>query len=173
MPNLHAVGRANALHALGQAQAMLGQHTVALATLEAAAQAYIESGQPARALRPRIKQVRVHVLAKQWEAAQALYDSLDAEARDAPPAQRAELLREGVALKRGRGDLSAARALADALDELVVANPAEHPLRQLVALEQLQLRADAGEPVAAEIERLQAALAKQLAPTHPALIPRR
>jgi tetratricopeptide (TPR) repeat protein len=173
MPNLHAVGRANALHALGQAQAMLGEHTVALATLEAAAQAYIESGQPARALRPRIKQVRVHVLAKQWEAAQALYDALDAESRDAPPAQRAELLREGVALKRARGDLSAARALADALDELVVATPAEHPLRQLVALEQLQLRADAGELVAAEIERRQAALAKQLAPTHPALIPRR
>lgn len=169
MSNLHAVGRANALYALGQAQAMLGEHAKALASLDAAAQAYIESGQPARALRPRIKQVRVHVLAKQWNAAQTLYDTLDAEARDVQPAQRAELLREGVALQRARGNLDAARALAEALNALALSTPAEHPLRQLVALEQLQLRADAGEPVAAEIEPLQAALAKQLAPTHPAL----
>jgi hypothetical protein len=173
MSNLHAVGRANALYALGQAQAMLAEHAQALASLDAAAQAYIESGQPARALRPRIKQVHVHVLAQQWDAAQALYDTLDAEARDAQPAQRAELLREGVALQHARGDLDAARALAEVLDALALSTPAGHPLRQLVALEQLQLRADAGEPVAAEIERLQATLAKQLASTHPALKPRR
>ena len=169
MPNLHAVARANALYALGQAQALSGEHATALATLDAAAQAYAEAGQPARALRPRIQQVRVHALAQQWAAAQALYDALDAEAREARPAQRAELLREGVALQRARGDLDAARALAEALDALIVATPSGHPLRQLVALEQLQLRADAGEPVAAEIERLQAALSKQLASTHPAL----
>jgi tetratricopeptide (TPR) repeat protein len=172
MSNLHAVGRANALFALGQAQAMLGEHVRALASLDAAAQAYIQSGQSARALRPRIKQVRVHVLAKQWDAAQSLYDTLDAEARDAQPAQRAELLREGVALQHARGDLDAARALAEALNALALSTPAEHPLRQLVALERLQLRADAGEPVAAEIERLQAELSKQLAPTHQALKPR-
>ncbi|ODU48310.1 protein kinase [uncultured Aquimonas sp.] len=169
MPHLHAVARANALYALGQAQALAGEHGTALATLDAAAQAYGEAGQPARALRPRIKQVRVHVLAQQWAAAQALYDALDAETREARPAQRAELLREGVALQRARGDLDAARALAEALDALVVATPSGHPLRQLVALEQLQLRADAREPVAAEIEGLQVELSKQLAPTHPAL----
>ncbi|MFN7781783.1 MAG: protein kinase domain-containing protein [Lysobacterales bacterium] len=173
MSNLHAVARANALYALGQAQALSGEHATALATLDAAAQAYGEAGQPARALRPRIKQVRVHVLAQQWAAAQALYDALDAETREARPAQRAELLREGVALKRARGDLSAARALAEALDALALSTPAEHPLRQLVALEQLQLRADAGEPVATEIARLQAELSKPLAPTHPALKHRR
>jgi len=169
MPNLHAVARANALHALGQAQALSGEHATALVTLEAAARAYREAGQPARALRPRITQVRVHVLAQQWEAAQTLYDALDADSRDAQPAQRAELLREGVALQRARGNLNAARARAEAVDTLIVATPAGHPLRQLVALEQLQLRAEAGEPVAAEIERLQVVLAKQLAPAHPAL----
>lgn len=169
MSNLHAVARGNALYAMGQAQAMLGEHATALATLEAAALAYREAGQSARALRPRIQQVRVHALAQQWEAAQALYDALDAETREARPAQRAELLREGMALQRARGDLDAARVLAEALDALIAATPAGHPLRQLTALEQLQLRADAGEPVAAEIERLQAALSNQLAPTHPAL----
>ncbi|MFY8135080.1 MAG: hypothetical protein ACOVKS_08765, partial [Aquimonas sp.] len=127
----------------------------------------------ARALRPRIKQVRVHVLAQQWEAAQTLYATLDADSRDSQPAQRAELLREGVALQRALGNLGAARSLTEALDALIGATPTGHPLRQLVALEQLQLRADAGEPVAAEIERLQAALARQLAPTHPALKLRR
>lgn len=35
------------------------------------------------------------------------------------------------------------------------------------------LRKDAGKPVATKIERVQAALAKQRAPTHPALAPGR
>lgn len=35
------------------------------------------------------------------------------------------------------------------------------------------LRAEAGEPVATEIERVQAALAKQRMPTHAALAPQR
>lgn len=173
MANLHAMGRANALYALGQAQALSGDYATALASLEAAAQAYGEAGQPGRALRPRIKQVRVHVLAQQWEAAQTLYATLDAQLRDAQPAQRAELLREGLALQRARGNLDAARTLAEALDALIVATPAGHPLRQLVALEHLQLRADAGEPIATEIARLQSVLSKQLAPTHPALESRR